>query len=58
MPFDIIMLTGLNPGVAFKPGDTLDAFVKSINFGWISKKRQLQGARLLSNEAYLRTSKQ
>ena len=26
--------------------------------GWLSKKRQMQGAQLSSNEAYLRTSKQ
>jgi len=35
-----------------------DAFAKKQNMGWLCKKLQLQGAQLLSNEAYLRTSKQ
>ena len=35
-----------------------DAFAKKQNSGWLSKKRQMQGAQLSSNEAYLRTSKQ
>jgi len=35
-----------------------DAFTKSIPVGCLSKKRQMQGAPLLNNEAYLRTSKQ
>jgi hypothetical protein len=36
----------------------LDAFAKKHQGRWLSKKRQMQGARLSSNEAYLRTSKQ
>jgi hypothetical protein len=35
-----------------------DAFAKKHQCRWLSKKRQMQGARLSSNEAYLRTSKQ
>jgi hypothetical protein len=36
----------------------IDAFAKRHQGRWLSKKRQLQGARLSSNEAYLCTSKQ
>jgi hypothetical protein len=41
-----------------KVDTSLDAFAKSIKSGWLSKKRQMQGAQLASNEAYLRTPKQ
>jgi hypothetical protein len=37
---------------------TFDAFAKKHQCQWLSKKRQMQGARLSSNEAYLGTSKQ
>jgi hypothetical protein len=35
-----------------------DVFAKKHQCRWLSKKRQMQGARLSSNEAYIRTSKQ
>ncbi len=35
-----------------------DAFARTQNSGWPCKKRQMQGARLSSMEAYLRTPKQ
>ncbi|HEX9778034.1 MAG TPA: hypothetical protein VGA63_07780, partial [Geopsychrobacteraceae bacterium] len=37
---------------------SIDAFAKKHQGGWLSKKRHMQGARLSSNEAYLRTAKQ
>jgi len=36
----------------------LDAFARKQKSGWLSKKRQMQGAQLSSNEAYFSTSKQ
>ena len=35
----------------------VDAFARKQNIRWLSKKRQMQGAKFSSNEAYLHTSK-
>ncbi len=37
---------------------TCYAFARKQKWGWLSKKRQMQGAQLSSNEAYLSTSRQ
>jgi hypothetical protein len=40
-----------------KSGIIIDAFTRKKNSRWLSKKRQMQGAQLSRNEAYLFTPK-
>jgi hypothetical protein len=51
----VILIMLFSHPTLFGEGIKLDAFARKPKSGWLGKKRQMQGAQLSRNEAYLGT---